>query len=190
MAERKKHEAPKADVLYQWIAYDLKRMKSEILQELNYSAMQLASLYNQLKSDDGETSSAITQEIRYGYRQNQSIFETLSDSLAAVQEKVGALENLQSLVSEVEALKENYQQLYGLYEELSSLGLQTAPQEIKDELSEDEYKRISEIVKDNVLVHSRQVLAAALRIALPVIITENNFSKRVKRHCRNEHLNH
>ncbi len=166
MAERKKHEAPKADALYQWIAYDLKRMKSEILQELNYSAMQLASLYNQLKSDDGETSSAITQEIRYGYRQNQSIFETLSDSLVAVQEKVGALENLQSLVSEVEALKENYQQLYGLYEELSSLGLQTAPQEIKDELSEDEYKRISEIVKDNVLVHSRQVLAAVA--AIPV----------------------
>lgn len=166
MAERKKHESPKADALYQWISYDLKRMKAEILQELNYSAMQLASLYDQLKNDDGETSSAITQEIRYGYRQNQSIFETLSDSLATVQEKVGALENLQNLASEVEGLKENYQQLYALYEELSSLGLQTAPQEIKDELSEDEYKRISEIVKDNVSVHSRQVLDSVA--AIPV----------------------
>lgn len=166
MTERKKHEAPKADALYQWISYDLKRMKSEILQELNYSAMQLASLYNQLKNDDGETSSTITQEIRYGYRQNQSIFETLSDSLTNLEEKLGALENLQNLVAEVEGLKENYAQLHARYEELASLGLQTAPMEIKDELSEDEYKRISEIVKDSVLIHSRQVLDAVA--AIPV----------------------
>ena len=166
MAERKKHEAPKADALYQWIAYDLKRMKAEILQELNYSAMQLASLYNQLKTDDGVTSTTITQEIRYGYRQNQSIFETLSSSITAVEEKLSALENLQNLTAEVAELKESYERLYALYDELSALGLQATPMQIKDELSEDEYKRISEIVQENVSVHSRQMLDAVS--AIPV----------------------
>ena len=168
MSESKKHEATQADALYQWISYDLKRMKAEILQELNYSAMQLASLYNQLKTDDDAISSTITQEIRYGYRQNQSIFDSLSSSMAAVEDKLVSLENLQNLAAEISELKESCERLYALYDELSTLGVggQAVPMEIKDELSEDEYKRISELVQESVNVHSRQVLDAVA--AIPV----------------------
>ena len=106
MADRKQTETSKIDALYSWISYDLQKMKSELMNEMKYSSVQMGSLYQEIKSDKDKSSQAISQEIRYSYKQNQTIYDGLAkmlteevgDRLNSMDEKVADLEELQKAI--------------------------------------------------------------------------------------------
>ena len=106
MADRKQTERSKIDALYSWISYDLQKMKSELMNEMKYSSVQMGSLYQEIKSDKDKSSQAISQEIRYSYKQNQTIYDGLAkmlteevgDRLNSMDEKVADLEELQKAI--------------------------------------------------------------------------------------------
>lgn len=189
MAERKRHEAPKADALYQWISYDLKRMKTELLQELNYSAMQVASLYNQMKKEKDESSAAFAQEMRYSYKQNQSIYDGLASILVKdvggklddVDGKLSSLDNIQALLSEVNELKDYCRQLQATVDGLSAYvsGGITATEEISEEDCKKIADAVAEKTEENALVHNRRLLDAIVALPVPENVDYNRITDEV-----------
>lgn len=128
MAGSKKQVSTDGLGLYQWIANDLQRLRNELLKEMRYSSVQVGSLYQEMKADKETSSSAISQEIRYSYKQNQTIYDGLATMLTnevgnrlnSVDEKLTALEQLQTLLDEVREVKYGYQQLQAIYESLTA----------------------------------------------------------------------
>ena len=128
MADRKQ-ENSRIDALYQWLSYDLQRMKTELMKELRFSSVQVGSLYQELKSDKDKSSSALAQEIRFSYKQNQTIYDGLAamltqevgDRLNSMEEKISGLENIQTILNELGEIKYSYMQLQAAYEGLSSI---------------------------------------------------------------------
>lgn len=111
MADKKQMETSKIDALYSWISYDLQKMKSELMNEMKYSSVQLGSLYQEVKNDKDKSSQAISQEIRYSYKQNQTIYDGLATMLTeevgarlnAMDDKVASLAKTQETIQEVVA---------------------------------------------------------------------------------------
>ncbi len=171
MTDKKPQEVSKIDALYQWISYDLKRMKEEIMNELKYSSIQMGSMYEQMKADSDESAATIAQELRYGYIQNQSIFDGLNSAIGEMNEKVASkvqsLDQLQAVIDELNALKELHQQVMTGQENISDrIGEDVIPKiEALPELSQRileaveaiplnenvDYNRITEEVGDRVL---------------------------------------
>ena len=171
MTDKKPQEVSKIDALYQWISYDLKRMKEEIMNELKYSSIQMGSMYEQMKADSDESAATIAQELRYGYIQNQSIFDGLNSAIGEMDEKVASkvqsLDQLQAVIDELNALKELHQQVMTGQENISDrIGEDVIPKiEALPELSQRileaveaiplnenvDYNRITEEVGDRVL---------------------------------------
>ena len=67
--------------LYNGIAYDLQKMKKELMNELKYSAMQSSSVYQSIQKEtssavetNAQTAQSVVRELKYGYQQNQMIF--------------------------------------------------------------------------------------------------------------------
>lgn len=108
MADKKQVETSKIDALYSWISYDLKKLKGELLNEMKYSSVQVGSLYQEMKGDKDRASQALAQEIRYGYKQNQTIYDGLTQMIAedvtaklnAVDEKVATLAQIENAIAE------------------------------------------------------------------------------------------
>ncbi|MFQ7076854.1 MAG: hypothetical protein ACLRSW_02340 [Christensenellaceae bacterium] len=85
--------------LYNGIAYDLQKMKKELMNELKYSAMQSSSVYQSIQKEtssavetNAQTAQSVVRELKYGYQQNQMIFESLSSIL---KEDACALETME-----------------------------------------------------------------------------------------------
>ena len=99
----------KIDALYSWIAYDLQKMKGDLVKELKISSMQVGSFHQDVKSSNDKTTAALAQEIRYGYKQNQTIYDGLATMLTdevakrleTVDEKVSVLSQIESAVADV-----------------------------------------------------------------------------------------
>ena len=125
----KRQENSRIDALYQWLSYDLQRIKNELMKEFRMSSMQVGSLYQELKSDKDKSSSALAQEIRFSYKQNQTIYDGLAamltqevgDRLNSMEEKISGLEQIQTILSEIEEIKYSYMQLQAAYEGLSAI---------------------------------------------------------------------
>lgn len=101
MADRKQMESSKIDALYSWLSYDLQKIKSELLNELKYSSVQIGSLYQEFKGDKDKSSQAISQEIRYSYKQNQTIYDGLAKMLTEeVGARLGAIEGMQETIQD------------------------------------------------------------------------------------------
>ena len=126
MADRKQqvqqqpqqYDVSKIDALYSWLSYDIQKMKSEIMGELKYSSIQVTSLCQEMKSDKDNSTKAIAQEIRYSYKQNQTIYDGLSEMLskevgegltdinakiAEIEEKTAVLETIEKALEELKA---------------------------------------------------------------------------------------
>ncbi len=141
--------ASKIDALYSWLSYDLQRIKGELLKELQYSSVQVGSLYQELKNDQATSARAITQEIRFGYQQNQNIYDGLSTMIT---EKLGdtSLEKKEETFSAAEQVRALQEKLAAVSEQLKAL------EKIEDtiaSISADsvDYTRISEEVGDKML---------------------------------------
>lgn len=124
MAERRRNGGSQIDALYQWISYDLQKMRADLLKEMQMSSTQVGSLYNEIKEDNKQSSEAIAREIRYGYKQNQNVYEGLSEvikdevssKLDNMEENSLSAEKIEELLNEVSELKYSYQQLQAAYE--------------------------------------------------------------------------
>ena len=124
MAERRRNGGSQIDALYQWISYDLQKMRADLLKEMQMSSTQVGSLYNEIKADNKQSSEAIAREIRYGYKQNQNVYDGLSEVIKdEVSSKLDSMEanslsgeKLEELLNEVSELKYSYQQLQAAYE--------------------------------------------------------------------------
>ena len=129
MADKNKKGNPKNDELYQWISGDLQGIKNALIAEFKVSAVQIASMYESVKSANATASSAIAQEIRYGYKQNQNIYEGIAslvktevaERLNAMDEKLTSLQQLEEILTEIAELKYGYMQLQSVCEGLSSV---------------------------------------------------------------------
>lgn len=121
MAKQPEKNQDKIDVLYQWLSYELQQTKDALLTELKMSSAQIGSLYGELKSENDASSKAVAQEIRYSYKQNQTIYDGLSSMLTkevgerlnSVDEKLGAISEIQTLLNEIDELKHCYMELLG-----------------------------------------------------------------------------
>lgn len=186
MADKKQNNS-KNDALYQWISYDLQRMKAELMKEMKISSIQLGALYDRVKADKDDSSAAIAQEIRYSYKQNQNIYDGIasmvkgevSEKLNAVQEKLQAIEKLETILNDLGELKYSYSQLQGAFEGVSAWTEGATPKldqlveksdyleaiyaKVADqtcELSEEECAKIANAVDEKSSVHSAQVIEA------------------------------
>ncbi len=109
------------DALYQWLSFDLQRLKTDILRELQYTSMQVGSVYEGVKQDNEKTVDAIQKELRYGYQQSQAVYEGLQnviESKAAAAPKADESEKTQDILNELSELRYSYMQMQAVYEEL------------------------------------------------------------------------
>ena len=132
MADRKHQQqlqsetASKIDALYSWLSYDLQRIKTELMNELKLSSVQVGALCKEMKDETQGSSRAITQELRFGYKQNQTIYdgitsmvsEEVGDRLGAMDEKLAVLEDIRA---EFAALKEDDSEKLALLEKVDAL---------------------------------------------------------------------
>ncbi len=194
MADKKKNEN-QIDALYQWLSYDLKKIKEELMTELKLSSVQMGHLYQGIVAGKDAGSIALEQEIRYSYKQNQNIYEGLAvllktevaERLNAMDEKIATLEQLQAILSEISDLKYNHMQLQALYESLSSvLSGEVSPKldtitEGLDAVNLGLEKIVDEegvraIVEESVSSHSQQVLEAVAEIGDVKTIVEESLA--------------
>ncbi len=173
MADRKQTEVSKIDALYNWLSYDLQRMKGELLKELKYSSVQVGSLYQEIKSDEKSTAQAITQEIRYSYKQNQNIYDGLATMLAKVDEKISSVEEIRALNERLEKLlSEEVSPKLDAIEEKEALleQIEAAIVELNEKFGESDMKKLAEAIsektEESLSDHNRQVLDAVA--AIPV----------------------
>lgn len=111
------------DALYQWLSFDLQRLKTDILRELQYTSMQMGSVYEGMKQENEKTVGAIQQELRYGYQQAQSVYEGLQTAIEksaapVVTPKTEETEKTQDILNELSELRYSYMQMQAVYEEL------------------------------------------------------------------------
>lgn len=116
------------------------KMKADILNEMKYSSVQMGSLYQEMKADKDRSSQAISQEIRYSYKQNQTIYDGISEmisgdiatrinamdeKLVSLQEASAATDEIKEKLDVVEGLlsesKYTYAQQQAIYEGVSAL---------------------------------------------------------------------
>jgi len=129
MADKIKKDNSKIEALYDWISVDLQGVKEELMVELKLSAAQIASMYDSIKSNSEDSTSAIAQEIRYSYKQNQNIYDGMAalmktevaQKLDSMDEKLASLERLEAILGELNDLKYSYMQLQTIYEGFSSV---------------------------------------------------------------------
>ncbi len=172
MADKKKIESSKIDSLYQWISYDLQRLRGELVNEMKLSSAQVRSLYEGMRGEKDASAVAMEQEIRYGYKQNQNIYDGLASLLKnevaerinSMEAKIATLDQLQTILSELEELKCSYQQLQTGYEGLSTTVSGDVLPKLEAIADKDEMKSVLE---ETVTVHSQQVLDAVAALPAP-----------------------
>ncbi len=184
MADKMRNDNSQIDVLYQWISYDLQKIREELMNELKISSVQISSLYGSLKADQDTSSSAVAQELRYGYKQTQGVYDGLSsiiktdvsDKIDALNEKVATLEQLQALLNEISELKYSYMQLQTVYENLSAIVSGEVVPKLDAIADKEEMK---EIVEESVSVHSREILDAVAAIPTAENVDYDRISEEV-----------
>ncbi len=184
MADNKKIENSKIDALYQWIAYDLQKVREELMNELKLSSAQIGYLYQGIKGDKESASVALENEIRYSYKQNQNIYEGLANLLktevaeriSSIDEKTSQLEQLQAILSEISDLKYTCNQLQSIYEALSN----TVSGEVVPKLDAIANKdELQNIVEESVSVHSQKIEEAVAAIPAPEAVDYDRITEEV-----------
>lgn len=204
MAKPERTQPDKFDALYQWLSYELQQAKDALMTEVRLSSAQIGALYQEMKNDSDEASKAVSQEIRYSYKQNQTIYDGLaamlsqevSERLNSMDEKLVALEQLQTLLNELNEIKYNYMHLQAICSDMASVvsnevnpkldaisnkqvlldQIESVVEEINAKLegylpTEEDYRKLAETIaektEESVSEHSRQVIEAVSGIAVP-----------------------
>ncbi len=184
MADNKKVENSKIDALYQWISYDLQKIREDLMGELKISSAQIGYLYKGIKGDKDTSSAALENEIRYSYKQNQNIYEGLANLLktevaeriTSIDEQLSALEQLQAILSEISDLKYSCGQLQALYEGLSVILSGDVAPKLDAIVSKEEMK---ELVDESAAVHTQTLSEAIAAIPAPEAVDYARISEEV-----------
>lgn len=186
MADKKHLETSKIDALYQWLSYDLQRVKTEIMSEMKYSSVQIGSLYQEIKNDKDKSSQAIAQEIRYSYKQNQTIYDGLShmitdeiapeirsmdEKMDANAEKVGAID--EKLGEANAKLDANAEKMLSVEEKLGVLD------ELKALVSEVSGKVAAEAEKENT-VDAEEIATKIKEYLVEILPAFENVAEELK----------
>ncbi len=180
MADKKKNESPKIEAFYEWLANEIREMKTTMANELKLSSAQIGYLYKGITEDKQASSAALTQEIRYSYKQNQNIYEGLSvllkkevaERMNTVEEKIAALDQLQAILSDLGELKYSCQQLQTIYEGLT----QMMEPKLDAIVGKDE---MITIVDESTSVHSQKILDALANAPAPETVDYARISEEV-----------
>ena len=100
---------PKIDALYNWLSYDLQKLKRELLEEVKTASAQTSEATK-------SSSKMVAQEIRYSYVQNQTIYEGLSELINNDVEQ--RKETMAELKQAIEEMKDNFAEQKELYESM------------------------------------------------------------------------
>ena len=167
------------DGLYNYLSRDLQKLKTELSNELKYSALQTSSMYSSMQKEtenfvaaSEKTATSTLRELRYTYQQNQAIYEALAKIL---NEDVVA--KLEALEGKPEALETVEQMLAELSAKLDEINVESLSESIKDKViecfpayDEVDYEKITESVAERtettVAEHSRTIMDAVA--AIPV----------------------
>lgn len=168
--------------LYNGIAYDLQKMKKEILNELKYASMQNSAVYQSIQQETNNANAAtenaaqeMVLELKYGYQQNQMIYESLSGVLN--DEVVAKLNTIEGKVEMLEQIDAAMAEIKAKVEELSALDYDSLAEYVRDKVvevlpvqEELDYDRITESVMEkaetSITAHNKEVLDAVA--AIPV----------------------
>ena len=170
------------------------KLKAEIMNEMRYSSVQIGSLYQEMKADKDRSSQAISQEIRYSYKQNQTIYDGISEMISCnVMEKLNVLEEL------LTETKYTYAQQQAIYEGVSALisedvvpklenvatrvetleYVEKAVADIITMIEDNDYKALLESVSEKteeiVSSHTRQILDAVATIPVAENVDYNRI---------------
>ncbi len=146
------------DELYKWIAYDLQRLREELITELKLSSVQIKSVYEGICADKEDADNVIMQELRFGFKQTQNVYDGLSTILQDdIVSKMAELEKLQGVLTDLEEIKYTCNQLQSAYENLSSVLTNEVAEKMQPLPTKEEVK---EIVEESVSVHNQKVLDA------------------------------
>lgn len=167
--------------LYNGIAYDLQKMKKELMNELKYNSMQSSSVYQSIQKDaasasenNAQTMQSMVTELKYGYQQNQTIYESLSSILN--DEVIAGLDTIEGKVALLEEIDKAIGEIREKLESLAADG-EALAETVRDKVTEAlpaqeevDYDKIAETVTEKtetcVAQHSKEVLDAVA--AIPV----------------------
>lgn len=161
--------------LYNGLAYDLQKMKKELVNELKYNALQSSSLYESIQKDyssaadaNAQTAQSMVLELRYGYQQNQMIYDSLAailndDVISRLDTIDGKLELLERIDQLLQEIKEKLEGLDG--EAIARAVVEALP--VQEEIDYDKItESVSEKTETSVATHSKEILDAVA--AIPV----------------------
>ncbi len=167
------------DGLYNYLSRDLQKLKTDLSNELKYSALQNSSMYASMQKEteamveaNEKAASQAVRELRYTYQQNQAIYESLAKILN--EEVIAKLEALDGKPEAIEAIE---QMLAALSEKLDAVNADALSESIKDKViecfpayDEVDYEKITESVVEKteacVAEQSRTIMEAVA--AIPV----------------------
>ncbi len=174
MAKQPEKNQDKIDVLYQWLSYELQQARDTLLTEVKLASAQIGSLYGELRSENEQTTKAVSQEIRYSYKQNQTIYDGLSSMLTkevgerlnSVDEKLGAMSDIQTLLNEIDELKHCYMELLG------------DSRALNDALANDVAPKIDDIAQKQAVLDQLEATLSEINAKLEEVrLSEEDFQK-------------
>lgn len=171
--------------LYNGIAYDLQKMKKELMNELKYNALQASSLYQSVQKEtdsateaNAQTIQSMVRELKYGYQQNQMIYESLSSVLTDdVLSKLGTIEGKVELLEQIDGalaeIKEKIDEFISRPQPDYDSIAETVKEKVVEALpvqEEIDYDKITESVTEktesSLVAHNKEILDAVA--AIPV----------------------
>ena len=149
------------DGLYNWLTYDLKKLKEEILKEVKASTAQTGTACQEIKADTASAAADtqkkvenVLRELKYGYQQNQAIYEDICQVMdETVAQKLDGIQAGEGVDADAlaEAVREKVVESFPMYDELDY-----------DKMAET----VAEKTEASVAEHSQKVLDAVAAIPL------------------------
>ena len=149
------------DGLYNWLTYDLKKLKEEILKEVKASTAQTGTACQEIKADTASAAADtqkkvenVLRELKYGYQQNQAIYEDICQVMdETVAQKLDGIQAGEGVDADAlaEAVREKVVESFPMYDELDY-----------DKMAET----VAEKTEASVAEHSQKVLEAVAAIPL------------------------
>lgn len=107
------------DGLYNWLTYDLKKLKEEILQEVKAATQQTS----ESTADTQKKVDNVLRELKYGYQQNQAVYEDVCQVIDEnVSQKLDKMQAGESVDADAlaETVKERVVEAFPMYDELDT----------------------------------------------------------------------
>lgn len=153
---------------------EIRKGNEENAANLLYISKQITDTYGGTEQRLDQKMKAVAQEIRFSYKQNQTIYDSLSKSISsdlfeqlkAVEARLAALEQLQTILKATETLKDN------------DLGLQASCDAIGTILSDDLKPQLKAVAEKQAKLEEIETALAEIQAKLTGFLpTEDDYAK-------------